>query len=187
MCGTLEINISHVSDFVNSCAGTGCVNRTDLGVPSDYSVVESWWEPISEYIAIPARVNKSYVKKVPQIPVLPSYAKPPSQSFWNSFPKNRSVTSVCNPVKTCVLKQYVQVYKNQWSTQSKIMAKIAITNATEGTVTNFKNTLGPLSSKNASSAIRNGEMITDTVADWVQQKFVAGPFFSPPLAGAFVT
>ena len=38
-----------------------------------------------------------------------------------------------------------------------------------------------LTCKNASSAIRNGEMMTDTIANWVNSKYVAGPFPCPPL------
>ena len=38
-----------------------------------------------------------------------------------------------------------------------------------------------LNSQNAKSAFTHGEMLTDTIAHWVKNKMVAGPFRKPPL------
>ena len=41
--------------------------------------------------------------------------------------------------------------------------------------------LPPIDAKNARSAYLHGVLLTDTIAQWVKNKMVAGPFDKPPL------
>jgi hypothetical protein len=41
--------------------------------------------------------------------------------------------------------------------------------------------LGPCVIKNSQNSITHGESVTNTIANWVSKKFVAGPFRCPPL------
>ena len=51
----------------------------------------------------------------------------------------------------------------------------------KGAVTALKKVLPPIESKNASSAFFHGILLTDTIAQWVKNKMVAGPFDKAPL------
>jgi hypothetical protein len=35
--------------------------------------------------------------------------------------------------------------------------------------------------KNSKGALIHGEEVTDTIASWITKKFMAGPFYTPPL------
>ena len=51
----------------------------------------------------------------------------------------------------------------------------------EGAPAFQKKDLPPVYCKNAASALENAPMLTDTIASWVKEKIVAGPFMNPPL------
>jgi hypothetical protein len=63
----------------------------------------------------------------------------------------------------------------------KTIAHIALNNILTGTQTILTHQPPALHCRNAESALRNGEFMTDAVASWVTNKFVAGPFKNPPL------
>lgn len=127
------------------------------------------------------RQPKPFIKKYPEIPTLDCYKKPPRQSFWNHFPKNNDKQVMYTPVNGNLLRQYVLVHRNRWIYKQKKVADIAVRNITQGTKVKLTKPLPPMQSKNANSAFRNGEFMTDQLAGWVKNKFVAGPFHSPPI------
>jgi hypothetical protein len=61
------------------------------------------------------------------------------------------------------------------------VAKRAVKILTQGAISHTKSNLPPIRCKNAESALIYGKEMTDTVADWVKNKYVAGPFDHPPL------
>jgi len=124
--------------------------------------------------------DKPYKKKCPEVPPLATYERPPTQSFWNHFPKNLNSNEVYTPVKHKILKQYIECYSNRWTYKQKVIAKLALHNVAHGTKAKLKKELPAITCKNASSATRHGEMITDSVAHWIKNRFVAGPFPNPP-------
>ncbi len=157
------------------------VTRKQLGLPDESESILEWWMgPAPQYEPRPA-VDKPYKKKCPEIPSLVTYEKPPQKTFWNTFPKNTSTRTIHTPVKYHILKQYVQCYSNRWVYRQKAIAKLSLQNISEGTKAQLKTTLPGITCKNASSAFKNGEMITDSIAHWVKNRFVAGPFHTPPL------
>lgn len=52
---------------------------------------------------------------------------------------------------------------------------------THGAVTVLKSILPSIETTNASSAYNHGALLTDTIAQWIKKKMVAGPFDSTPL------
>jgi hypothetical protein len=60
------------------------------------------------------------------------------------------------------------------------IAKKAIKNLDKGNKTAFKSSFSPVDFLNANSAISNGEMMVDTIANWVDKKYIIGPFDDPP-------
>ena len=68
-----------------------------------------------------------------------------------------------------------------WNKHQRKIAKTAIATIKEGVLTVLNGVLPILDSQNAKSAFIYGEMLTDTIAHWVKNKMVAGPFRKPPL------
>jgi hypothetical protein len=62
----------------------------------------------------------------------------------------------------------------------RIRARKAIRNLVKGAPAAQKSVLPSCSVRNAFSALKHGHVMTDTIADWVKNDFVAGPFSSPP-------
>jgi len=70
--------------------------------------------------------------------------------------------------------------REKWSVPEIRLGDKAIKILKYGSKTTFKRGEPSNFSNNARSAFRHGEQITDTVADWVKKKYVAGPFENPP-------
>ena len=68
-----------------------------------------------------------------------------------------------------------------WNKHQRKIAKTALITIKKGALTVMNGILPVLNSQNAKSAFTHGEMLTDTIAHWVKNKMVAGPFRKPPL------
>jgi hypothetical protein len=123
---------------------------------------------------------KKPAKKCPNIPTLSSYHARPSPSFWNIFPKNLDTCDVYTPIDVKCLELLIDKCKNDWSVWQKNISDICIKNLTFGTKTIFAYQFESINVPNASSALKNGEFMTDIIASWVNKKYVIGPFDSPP-------
>jgi hypothetical protein len=159
------------------------VGRQQLGLPEDGKRITSWWTGPAPKGNYRPPEEKPYKKKCLEVPSLVTYEKTPTNTFWNYFPKNLNCNTAHTPVKHRILKQYVECYSNRWVYKQKAIAKIALQNISQGTRANLTTSLPAITCKNASSAFRHGEMITDSIAQWVKNRFVAGPFHNPPLQG----
>ena len=62
-----------------------------------------------------------------------------------------------------------------------VRAKLACLEIRSGTDACQLEPLPGIRVTNAASVYRHGAVFTDTLAEWVQKKFVAGPFSAPPL------
>jgi hypothetical protein len=60
---------------------------------------------------------------------------------------------------------------------------LVLQNLEHGTTAKLQRELPSITCKNAASAFKNGEMITDSIVQWIKNGFVAGPFHNPPLTG----
>jgi len=77
------------------------------------------------------------------------------------------------------LEKLVDKCRKKWSVPEIKLGEKAIEILKYGSKTTFKREEPSNFSNNARSAFRHGEQITDTVADWVKKKYVAGPFDNP--------
>ena len=119
-------------------------------------------------------------KKCPEVKKLNCYKKTPHKDFWASFPKNNDTEFFQTPVNCKKLVKIIESCKSKWSIHQKRIADLTIKNLTWGTKSKFKGNVEFLKSKNTSSALFFGEMMTDTIAYWVKKGFVLGPFDNPP-------
>jgi hypothetical protein len=117
----------------------------------------------------------------PEIPVLEDYASNPGSEFWRKFPRNDMPSGPCTPVKIDRLRILVNKHKSKWNPYEKRIAKRALKILSQGAISFTKSNLPPLRCKNAASTLIYGKEMTDTIADWVKNKIVSGPFEIPPL------
>jgi hypothetical protein len=113
--------------------------------------------------------------------VLEDYTSNPGSEFWRKFPRNDMPSGPCTPVKIDRLRILVNKHKSKWNPYEKRIAKRALKILSQGAISFTKSNLPPLRCKNAASALIYGKEMTDTIADWVKNKFVSGPFEIPPL------
>jgi hypothetical protein len=83
-------------------------------------------------------------------------------------------------MSTTLLAHLTKKCQQKWSIREKSIASVLLKNLNEGTKTKLHKSLPSITVRNAKSAIRNGEIMTDTIATWVKKRFVAGPFDTPP-------
>ncbi len=113
--------------------------------------------------------------------MLDRYDVTPDEQFWKKFPSHRPNKNVVSPrINVKALQKLIQMCWFKWTLPQRLIAKKALKDAKYGAVTKLKGSLPSIRCKNAKSAIENGKHMTDTLAEWVKKKFVAGPYTIPP-------
>ena len=152
-----------------------------LGIPSDWSKIDLWLNfkpPISVKVFVATPLSKL---KNPEIPILKSYSKAPPESFWSKFPKKNLTTIVETPINVGKLESLVEENSKKLTSSQLLRAAKCIRSLREGASSYQKGPLPSIFQKNAPSAEKYGELMTDTIASWVKKGFVSGPFAQPPL------
>jgi len=156
-------------------------SREDLGLPLDWSRVNSWIQ-FSGKITVPVKpVEKSKPKKCPDLPVLTDYSVSPPDSFWDIFPKRDLPFKPKTSINIPVLEEKIDSVKDRMTIAQKFRAETSLRDLKEGADSCQLLDLPPCVCKNSNSTIRYAEEVTDTVAGWIKQGFVCGPFDAPPL------
>jgi len=120
-------------------------------------------------------------KKNPEIPTLDSYSNPPPEEFWKNFPSmSLPTTAETNVIGENLMNKILE--SSSELTYAQLQRGLGAVNlVTNGADCKQKHDLPACMQNNANSAIKYGEAVTDTVASWIKDGFVAGPFDSPPL------
>jgi len=121
--------------------------------------------------------------KFPNIPILSDYCINPDLFFWRHFPSKSLPTGVTTPIRINRLKNLIRRNGKNWNQQQRWVAKRALENIERGAITHTKYDLPPIRCKNADSATIHGSAVTETIADWISNGYVSGPFCHPPLCG----
>ena len=120
-------------------------------------------------------------RKHPNIPLLSSYKFPPTPSFWEHFPQCDLPKTPQSQVQPLVLESYLHQVEDKLTVHQTVRAKLACSEIRTGTDACQLQQLPGIRVANASSVYKHGAIFTDTLAEWVQKKFVAGPFSVPPM------
>ena len=158
-------------NFTGNCADT-----QDLGLPDNWDRV-SRWILFNGTVIIPTKpVIKPKAKKCPEIDTLADYSIDPPSTFWDKFPKNPLPMLPKTSIDVCKLQEKVDSVKSKMTSAQKLRACECIKSLIEGADSCQKSSLPPCFCQNAKSTYIYGEEVTDTIASWVKQKFVSGPF-----------
>ena len=129
---------------------------------------------------VPEKVRKL---KHPEIPVLSSYTSDLGQKFWDKFPFKDLPTIPTTKVNTIALESMLESRKGFLRNSEIERGKRALHYLKFGAPSHQVKNLPPLSCKNSDSATTYGAELADTIADWIDAGFVAGPFVFPPIKG----
>jgi hypothetical protein len=108
-------------------------------------------------------------KKFPNIPKLDAYNKSPHPRFWENFPRNLNPPSVNTPVSVTNLESIINQCVNNWSHWQTKIGQKCLEILKNGSKTPFLYPFEFIRQPNASSALKNGEMMTDNIANWVKK------------------
>ena len=118
--------------------------------------------------------------KNPEIVQLNSFRKA-DKAFWNSFPSNSKLTENSSNIDHTLLKKKIVLNKGILSASQFHRGLKAVQYLQKGAPAFQKSSLPSCFVKNDPKTEKNGGLVTDTIATWVKQRIVSGPFDTPPL------
>ena len=155
-------------------------NRSDLGIPNDWSRTESWLSFREKVKKIAKEVITKKALKNSEIPELDDYEKPQSKEFWSIFPKNYD-SSKCKNLKRAIrLKKRLISIKDKISDASFRRGMKTVEYLTNGAPACQIKELPGCMVKNANTSFRNGRIVTDNIATWAKEGVICGPYDCPP-------
>ncbi len=159
----------------------GTVSRSDLGLPEDWHRIWSWLESGGIPEAPQQDPPAAPKKKFPSLPILSSYKGVFDDSFWAQFPFNDLPTSIHSKIDVACLQGLIKESSRLMTVAELARADRAVSFLLKGAPSYQIRDLPQVFCRNDESAYQYGEMLTDTLAAWVSEGFLAGPFKSPPL------
>ena len=111
------------------------------------------------------------------------FSKPATKEFWKKFPFRQLPSRPSTRVNIKRLQAAVDRVSKKLTVHQLKKAKETIKNLKLGAPSYQLSRLKGGIMKNANSANKHGAMFTETLENWIQEGFVAGPFMSPPLPG----
>ncbi len=153
------------------------------GIPNHWEVVEQWLD--EDLVPVyPEKTTKTLsARKYDSIPMLQDYSVPPSEVFWDKFPKRDLPAKAETKISAVMLNNLAKGVDGKLSKSELKRAAKVVKDLAEGADSYQKSSLPPITVPNARSALEHGALITDKVASWVDSGFVAGPFDYPPVPG----
>ena len=157
------------------------MNRLVLGIPALWNVIWGWVTfqgPTSRKPDIKQILKE---RKHQNIPILSDYSIKPKEEFWDNFPKMGIPTKVSTGMNVHALAALLEDRKMFLNRAEYGRGLKTVAFLSEGAPSHQKTSLPAVFCRNAKTAYEYGAQLTDTVAEWVQKGFVAGPFSNPPL------
>jgi hypothetical protein len=158
------------------------LHRTELGLPADWKRIENWLFSEPAEICEVKNVKPTFNPKHPDIPVLQDYSQSAGPDFWSEFPKNIDSCRVSTPIKVKRLSELIDDYSVKMTSDEKLRASKVLLSMKKGADSLQTSVLKGCVCPNGESAVKHGATVTDTIATWVENDFVCGPFDSPPFS-----
>jgi hypothetical protein len=157
-------------------------NRKALGLPVEWATIQSWITGYSSAPATGSLTIKPKPKMFPDIPKLTDYSKNPPEAFWVNFPFNPIPAQPETKIIIANLEKIIENNKHLMLKSELNRAMKCVDYLSSG-APSFQSTWIPgCAVKNSTMAFLHGHSVTDTIASWVEKKFVAGPFSTPPVS-----
>jgi len=114
-----------------------------------------------------------------EIPILHNYEREAPKNFWSIFPENFN-KKIKHTVRIKVLKNLIQKCWFSWTLPQRKLAKKTLRRLQGLEPISLKRKISGIRTKNAKSATKNGQFMTDVICTWVKKGYVAGPYKEPP-------
>jgi hypothetical protein len=144
-----------------------------MGLPEDWSVVESWSTDEPPFFKDSAYENKDISDKKIQGKTMPHH-------YWKTFPERALPKGPTTRVNIKQLEHLIKKHSKNWISEEKLKAA-AVASLKKGAPAHQISVLPAMQQRNAPSAYEHADKFTDTLRDWVAAGVVAGPFRTPPL------
>lgn len=151
-----------------------------MGIPQ-WDIVSKW---LGETLSLrPPDAKKPKISLSNNIKQLSDYENPASAEFWSNFPKRTLPKKPITRINVKAFEKEVNKVRNKMSSSEQRRAGKVLHDLKFGASSCQKSELPPISCNNAKTALKYGELLTDKLASWIKQEFVAGPFDCPPMPG----
>jgi hypothetical protein len=117
----------------------------------------------------------------PNIPELINYSIDPPASFWKNFPSNPISPYPETKIDVANLEKLINNSKHLLLKSELNRARKCIEYLTSGAPAFQIACIPGCAVLNSKIALTHGSSVTVTIASWVEKKFIAGPFPTPPL------
>jgi len=159
-------------------------NRCSLGLSRFWGETEKWLSNTPLVVPLVQQSQKTaFEPKWRNIPVLSNYKEDPGTNFWKNFPSAEIPRSTRTKVNRKALEGLVSKFSPGWPYHKKKRAEKLLNDLWNGGSAYQKEYLPPAAVPNAKTAYEHGQMLTDKIATWIEDKYVAGPFDQPPFPG----
>jgi hypothetical protein len=157
--------------------------HSHLGLPQQWCIILAWLTAKPPPPPPPSAPQpKIFPRKHPSIPLLSQYHTPPPPQFWEFFPYNPLPVQPTTPILIDVFSSLIAALKPYWTLSQRRIAETALHDLRFGASPVWEAALPPITCQNSPTAIFHGALVTDTIASWILEKFVAGPFQTPPFS-----
>jgi hypothetical protein len=152
-----------------------------MGLPQQWFIIFSWLTATPPTTPLPPLQRPTpLVLKHPTIPLLPRYDISPPFRFWFHFPSNPLPTSPVSPINISAFRRLITAANPFWPPKNRRIAHQALHDLLHGANPLWSTPLPAISVPNSHTAFQHGPFVTDTIASWLEEKFVSGPFPFPP-------
>ncbi len=155
------------------------MGRSYLGFPP-WLRIWSWLTATSLPAFETEPTIESKEPKNPQIPRASNYNESQSEAFWQHFPFRDIPLKPSTRIDFTKLAQLLKSKAAKLLKSEILRGERAVKFLSEGAPSFSISELPSVFCRNASSALEFGYKLTDTIAEWVKEGFVAGPFSQPP-------
>ena len=145
-------------------------------MPALWSVIWDWITFQGPTIRSPDTKQALKERKHQNIPVLSDYSAKPKEDFWKNFPEKGLPSKVSTGMNVHALAGLLEDRKVFLNRAEYGRGLRTVTYLSQGAPSYQKVSLPAVICKNSRTAYEYGAQLTDTVAEWVQKGFVAGPF-----------
>ncbi|MBM3938124.1 MAG: hypothetical protein FJ333_05650, partial [Sphingomonadales bacterium] len=119
-------------------------------------------------------------KKKWDLPTLSNYSEPQGENFWSKFPAKPVPVGAQSRVNVANLEKLLKKYETSLTEQKIIRGKKICKDLRKGAEAYQKVYLPSVKTKNSGTAFMHGELMTDKIATWLTDGYVAGPFIKEP-------
>ena len=153
------------------------MSRTQLGLPSSWSIILGWMNNYTFGIPItnPEPVKKTRFDNI-------DFTQKQDPEFWKTFPFCELPDRPRTAVDVHGLNREIKLVKNFLTCHEVRDAEVAIRNLFYGAPALQKESMKGCLLRNASSVTKHGPVFTVTLEKWLLEKYAAGPFMTLPSA-----